>query len=180
MLVETKNNIPVRLRQLHSSDFENLLHYLNNLSAETKSRFGPHAFTMEAVEAMYGSGQNFTGYTAIEESTGTIIAYAIIKKGLLQHDLERLQQYGLVLSNDTDCTFAPSVADEWQSLGVGKLLFSFILADLGAAGFKRIILWGGVQSSNHKAMQYYTNNGFYILGAFEYNGQNLDMACDIN
>lgn len=179
MLAATKNNIPIHLRQLHSSDFENLLHYLNNLSAETKSRFGPHAFTMEAIEAMYGSGQNFTGYTAIEESTGTIIAYAIIKKGLLQHDTERLQHYGLVLNEETDCTFAPSVADEWQSLGVGKLLFSFIWADLMATGFKRIILWGGVQSSNHKAVQYYTNNGFYILGAFEYNGQNLDMACDI-
>lgn len=180
MFAETKNNKRIFLRPVQNTDFDNLLLYLNNLSAETKSRFGPHAFTKEAIEAVYGSGENFTGYAAIEECSGNMIAYAIVKKGFLRHDAERLEHYGMVLSDTTDCTFAPSVADEWQSLGVGKLLFSFILSDLKKAGVKRIILWGGVQSSNYKAVQYYTKNGFSILGEFEYNGLNLDMACGID
>ena len=179
MFAETKNNIRLILRQLQSSDFTQLLQYLNNLSTETRSRFGPHAFTMEAIEAVYNSGENFTGYIAIEENSGNMIAYAIVKKGFLQHDRERLQHYGMQLSNETDCTFAPSVADDWQGHGVGQQLFNCILADISARGITRIILWGGVQSSNQKAVQYYQKNGFTVLGTFEYNGQNSDMACTI-
>lgn len=179
MNVETKKEQPVTVCHLQSGDTERLLHYLNNLSDETKSRFAPHAFTAAAIEAVYNCGERFTGYTAIEENTGNIIAYAIVKKGFLQHDSERLMHYGMVLSNETDCTFAPSVADAWQGRGIGKQLFSFIAADLKTNGIKRIILWGGVQSSNYRAVHYYTKNGFTILGEFEYNGQNLDMACSI-
>lgn len=179
MIAETKNNQLITLQPLQRNDYENLLRYLNGLSNETKSRFGPHAFTQEAIEAIYNSVENFTGYTAKQRCTEQIIAYAIVKKGILPHDFERLQRYGLQLDNKTDCTFAPSVADKWQSCGVGNYLLSFIIEDLKKAGFQRILLWGGVQSTNDKALQYYIKNEFTVLGRFEHNGLNLDMARSI-
>ena len=49
MLIETKNNRQVLLRSLDSNDLDNLIVYLNTLSAETKKRFGPHEFDKQSV-----------------------------------------------------------------------------------------------------------------------------------
>ncbi|MEI6088454.1 MAG: GNAT family N-acetyltransferase, partial [Bacteroidota bacterium] len=89
------------------------------------------------------------------------------------------ESYGLNLDSNSDCTFAPSVDDRWQKLGIGKKMFEFILSDLKTRKIKRVILWGGVQATNENAIHYYLKNEFRILGEFEYNGNNYDMAFDI-
>lgn len=108
-----------------------------------------------------------------------IIAYSVLKAGYLEHDRQRLESYGLQLSHTSDCTFAPSVADSWQGMGIGNGLLRFIIPDLKAMGISRIILWGGVQMDNEQAVTYYVRNGFKILGRFSYNGENYDMALEI-
>ncbi len=105
-----------------------------------------------------------------------MIAYAIIRHGYLEHDSPRLSAYGLQLNHQTDGSFAPSVADNWQGKGLGKELFDFILPELSARGINRIILWGGVQRNNERAVRYYQKLGFQSLGHFEYHGMNTDMA----
>lgn len=45
-------------------------------------------------------------------------------------------------------------------------------------GTKRIILWGGVQAGNEKAVSYYLKHGFRTVGQFEHNGNNYDMILD--
>jgi diamine N-acetyltransferase len=180
MLIQTKNNKQVLLSTLGSNDLEGLLCYLDNLSGETRKRFGPHPFDKAAVIDFYKNPESHLGFVALDTAAGAIIAYAIIKTGYLQHDSDRLQSYGIELSSQTDCTFAPSVADAWQGLGIGNSLLHFIIAELKPQGFKRIILWGGVQADNTHAVHYYTKNGFSILGQFEYNGPNYDMVFDIH
>jgi diamine N-acetyltransferase len=90
-------------------------------------------------------------------------------------DADRLNSYGLALNYTTCFSFTPSVADHWQSHDIGKALFNFILSDLKTKGIKKIILWGGVQEDNKKAVNFYTKAGFKTLGTFEYNGSNFDM-----
>jgi len=85
----------------------------------------------------------------------------------------------LHLSHDNDCTYTPSVADDWQSQRIGNSLFLYILKNLQSSGIKRTILWGGIQSDNEKAVNFYKKNGFRILGESEYNGPNHDMIKDI-
>jgi diamine N-acetyltransferase len=119
------------------------------------------------------------GYVAVDAETGEIIAYSIIKRGYIENDGKRLQSYGITLNNKTDCTFAPSVADAWQTCGIGNALFHFILSDLKTMKIKRIILWGGVQADNTKALNYYKKNGFSIAGQFYHNGENYDMIVEI-
>lgn len=179
MLITTKDNRQVYLRKLQPTDFDKLFIYLQHLSEGTKRRFGPHLFDRRSIIDFYSTAEFYSGYIAIDIESTEIIAYAIIKIGYLEHDASRLQSYGITLNHSTDCTFAPSVADAWQSCGVGNSLFQFILSDLRAAEVKRIILWGGVQMDNEKAVNYYKKNGFKILGEFYYNGGNYDMVLDV-
>ena len=176
----TIDHTQVVLRKLTANDLDALLYYLHHLSDETKKRFGSHPFNRESIYNFYFQWEEMTGYVAEETGQSTIIAYSIIKNGCLAHDFERLNNYGLLLDNKACCTFAPSVADKWQSRGIGKSLFNFILNDLRAKGIKKIILWGGVQTGNEKAVNFYTKAGFKTLGVFEYNGFNLDMLLEMD
>jgi ribosomal protein S18 acetylase RimI-like enzyme len=178
MQIEAKNKQQVFLRRLNSNDLDNLFDYLQKLSTETKKRFGPHKFDRQSIIDFYDLKTNI-GYIALTIDTNEIIAYSIIKIGYLKHDSSRLQSYGIILDNNTDSTFAPSVADLWQSCGIGKKLFQFILLDLSKTEVKRIILWGGVQMDNEIAVNYYNKNGFKTLGQFAYNGENYDMIYEI-
>jgi diamine N-acetyltransferase len=172
-----KNGAEIVLRKLHEGDAQSLFNYLNGLSGLTRGRFGPHSFDWQTVnEICSGNKNDCLCYVATENLSGKIIAYSVLKKGFLQHDAPRLSSYGLMLDENTDCTFAPSVADEWQSAGLGSKMMEYIMEDVRQQGFKRIILWGGVQQSNEKAVNYYMKFGFQLLGYFEYNGMNADMV----
>jgi len=180
MILKAKNNRQILLRKLIPADIDNLYTYLQNLGPDTIKRYGPHKFDKQSIAELYQNDGNHTAYIALDIETSQIIAYSVIKAGYLEHDRHRLQSYGVTPDNTTDCTFAPSVADQWQSLGVGNSLFQFMLADLKAKGIKRIILWGGVQSDNQKAVPYYLKNGFKKIGRFEHNGSNEDMILEID
>jgi ribosomal protein S18 acetylase RimI-like enzyme len=146
------------------------------LSEETKHRFGPHGFDFESITHFHSNPAN-TAYIALFENK--IIGYSIIRFGFLEHDKPRLSSYGLELQHETDSTFAPSISDEWQSQGIGNLMFMFILDEMKKTQVKRVILWGGVQTNNSKAVNFYKKHGFRLLGEFEYYGTNSDMVLDL-
>ncbi len=175
MQLVTKDNRQFFLRRLHLNDLDNLYNYLQNLSAETKRRFGPHKFDLLSLTEFYESNM-YLGYIVLESDTNNIIAYSIIKIGFLEHDRNRLESYGMILDNKKDSTFAPSVADLWQGRGIGNHLFNYILSDLENNKIERIILWGGVQIDNKRAINYYNKIGFETIGQFTYNGENYDMV----
>lgn len=180
MIVTTKNDRKVELRMLCFNEYERLFEYLSLLSPETKKRFGPHPFDRQSIMEIFNKSDHYRGYLAVDTENSEIIAYSIVKQGYLEHDRFRLESYGLTLNSMTDVTYAPSVADAWQSQGVGNQLFHYMLGDLKQRRIKRIILWGGVQADNEKAVKFYLKNGFRVLGKFEYNGQNQDMVLEIS
>ncbi|WP_337044208.1 GNAT family N-acetyltransferase [Emticicia sp. 17c] len=170
----------LHIRFLEAKDFDKLLAYLTCLSAETRSRFAPHTFDMPTIEQFYQPENNQSGFIIENLSEHTIVAYAIIKKGYVPKDKARLQKYGLSLFPLTDCTFAPSVADAWQGKGLGNTLFGYIRHQLQMQGLKRMILWGGVQAQNVRAVNFYLKQGFLKIGDFENNGiANYDMILEI-
>jgi len=168
----------ITVKKLQSSDLDALLHYLHNLSSETKSRFGPHPFDAEGLIQFYNDN-SITGFIAIDQYSNTVIAYSVVKDGLLHHDKNRLNGYGYPGMENNSCTYAPSVADNWQGKGIGKRVFDYVVEDCKQKGTKRIILWGGVQSSNNKALHFYQKQGFVTIGQFEYNGLNQDMLLEL-
>ncbi len=179
MIVQTKDGREVFLRMATTADIPALSAYLLGLSDATKQRFGPHAFGEPALYHFYNDPAH-TGYTAHDMTTLQIVAYSVVKKGYLLHDADRLQSLGVVPHHTTDAAFAPSVADAWQNAGLGMHLLQFVIRCVQGQGIQRLILWGGVQCSNEKAVNFYKRAGFQILGQFEYNGSNYDMVLDLN
>lgn len=174
------NNHQLLLRRLLLSDCGKLACYWCQLSDATRSRFAPHLFDIHSLQHLYADGQEaYRGYIAMDEHTQNIVAYAVVKMGCWEHDVTRLQGYGLRINPATDASFAPSVADAWQGQGIGKQLLQYIKADLMDTQITRLILWGGVQSTNEQAVQYYRRQGFVTVGRFDYKGQNEDMVLDI-
>lgn len=179
MKFQTKTEKTIRIRKLQSTDLEHLSYYLQNLSEESKKRFGPHPFDLPSIIAFYQAPNLHQAYIAETLDTHEIIAYSIIKFGILKADYERYLSYGIELNNQTDCEFAPSVADAWQSCGIGNSMFQFVLEELKRTETQRIVLWGGVQATNEKAIKYYQKHGFQKVGQFYHNGENFDMILEV-
>lgn len=139
-IVEIKNHKKVQICRLESADFSNLLSYLQNLSPETKKRFGPHDFDAETIEKFYENPNIHQGFIGIDTETSKIVAYSILKIGFIENDQKRFESYGIRLNAETDATFAPSIADDWQSMGLGDLMFRYILDMLTNTSVKRIVL----------------------------------------
>lgn len=178
MTALTKHNQPILLRQLSSNDLDMLLQYLYQLSPATSRRFQPHPYSKEEVISFYNQPEH-EAWVAVDPLTNNIVAYTVLKKGYLQHDYPRLQQYGVHIDYDACYTIAPSVTDDWQSAGVGQLLFDHILEAMKNRKAKQLILWGGVQTDNTKAVRFYQKNGFRSLGHFQHNGLNEDMMLSL-
>lgn len=175
-----KSNHPnVQFYTFEPSLAEKLVHYLTHLSDESRSRFGPHAFTNEAIDQLYNDPENYQLFIAKNTEDDSIIAYTIIKMGWLDFEFSRLKSYGLQ-NEPGDCTLAPSVADAWQSRGIGTSFMKYLIEYLkNTYQIRRIFLWGGVQSSNTRAVNLYKKFGFRILGQFEYHGLNDDMLLEL-
>lgn len=179
MNFKTKNIKTVHIRKLQQGDLENLSHYLQNLSEDSKRRYGPHPFDLHSILEFYQNSDLHWAYIAETIDTHEIIAYSIIKFGILEADKQRYLSYGMELNHQTDCEFAPSVADAWQSCGIGNGMFQFVLEELKKTDIRRMVLWGGVQADNEKAVRYYLKHGFKNMGQFTHNGENFDMILEI-
>jgi GNAT superfamily N-acetyltransferase len=175
---QLKNGNTVEVRLLENSDSEKLFEYFDqHFSKESKSRFGPHPFAKETLNVIcQNPNGEITRYVAVDEEKN-IVAYMLVKKGMIEWDEKRYatrqQFYDLNLS----VAFAPSVADAWQSSGLGMLMNNIIEDDLRKRNVKNIILWGGVQATNEKAVNFYKKLGYQYISSFWHEGKdNYDMV----
>lgn len=118
--IELKNGQRTQVRLLQNTDAQNLFNYLSSLSAETKSRFGPHPFDRETIEQICNNTDDVMRYFAIDESTGNIIAYMLFKQGMIYWDDKRYVERDQHFNYSTTVTYAPSVADAFQSSGLAQ------------------------------------------------------------
>lgn len=178
MKYELRNRKTVEIRLLENSDNDRLYDYFDQqFSKESKSRFGPHPFDKETINAIC---QNPNGeiirYIAVDNE-GQIVAYMLIKQGMIEWDEKRYATRDQSYDFNTSVTFAPSVADAWQSTGVGSLMNSIIEDDLRKRNVRNIILWGGVQATNLKAVNFYKKLGYQFIASFWHEGKdNHDMV----
>ncbi|MFM9907802.1 MAG: GNAT family N-acetyltransferase [Chitinophagaceae bacterium] len=181
MIVELRNKKEVFLRTLVSTDAEQLYQYLTHLSSESLSRFGPHAFDKEAINNICSSLNPATKrYIAIDTMNESIIAYMLIQQGMIESDEQRYANRLQYFDTAKTVTFAPSVADEWQSAGLGTLMNNAIESELKKKEISKIVLWGGVQADNLKAVNYYKKLNYQIIDMFWHDGKNnYDMVKDL-
>jgi diamine N-acetyltransferase len=157
------------------ADAEGIAAYYTRLGEATRKRFAPHGFEAADISSLLNQPEKYSIQVAEEKGSGRIIAYAITMTGVFDYDEARWQQYAILLTGTAHGTYAPSVADEWQGRGLGQLLFNFTVSQLKQKGLHEIILWGGVQCSNVRAVNFYLKNNFLLKGYFEYQGGNYDM-----
>jgi ribosomal protein S18 acetylase RimI-like enzyme len=173
-----RNGRSVEVRLLQKDDNEKLFEYFDqHFSKESKSRFGPHPFDRETInEICQKSNGGITRYIASDEN-GNIIAYMLIQQGMIDWDKKRYAERNQFYDHSTSVTFAPSVADAWQSSGVGSAMNSIIENDLRKRNIQNIILWGGVQATNKKAANFYKKLGYQFIASFWHDGKdNHDMV----
>lgn len=175
MIITTKDHRKVEFLRYSPGYSGKLLIYLQGLSQETRNRFGPHSFTEEGIAEVFNRSVEISGYIATELGSGQIVAYSLIMTGFLQSDGIRYKLYDVQFPGSGVCTFAPSVGDQWQSSGLGSRMFEFILSEIKKSGFNTMILWGGVQATNFRAVSFYLKHGFVEVGRFFHNGENIDM-----
>lgn len=164
------------LRPLNSSDENRLFDYFHFLSPLTKSRYGPHPFDWETITALCRGGyKDYKSYVMVNGEQ-SFVAYSVVKKGYLEDEVPRLSKYSMPLDHEHDFTLAPSVADDYQSKGLGSLMLKLLFKELHRLKAQKVVLWGGVQESNQQAVQFYLKHGFRTLGYFQHHGKNLDMV----
>jgi len=181
MFINLRDKQLVEIRFLETNDELSLFQYFENFSSETKSRYGPHSFDHQTVhEICLNPSEGIKRYIAIDPANNIIIAYMLVKDGLIESDEQRFAERDIHFDSETACTFAPSIADNWQSAGLGTAMFDIIETDLKLLGKRIIILWAGVQASNKKAVLYYRKIGFVEVGTFIFNNiDNYDMIKEI-
>ena len=171
----------ITIRLLESTDAPKLLAYFNNLSDQTKSYFGPHSFDKETVNTICATLNPTECVRLVAVSSDDqLIAYTLLQSGATPSDTGRYNALGININPETDCSLAPSIADAYQSRGLGNHLMTRALTLARTLGKKRVILWGGVQTRNERAVRYYRKYGFMELAPFEHNDvANYDMYVSI-
>jgi diamine N-acetyltransferase len=170
------------MRPLRADDATHFAEYLGSLSEQTRGRWGPHAFDRETAHRICAA----LDPTDILRIVGTIpgdggeriIAYVLLKMGAWDDDRERYEKLGIPLDPGSDVTLAPSVADDYPNQGVGSLMMGHVLQVAEALGRRRVVLWGGVQATNDRAVHFYTKWGFRKVGEFYTNKNNYDMILE--
>jgi GNAT superfamily N-acetyltransferase len=174
----------ILIRPLRADDAARLGEYFLGLSQQTRSRYGPHPFdqqTADAICAALDPADILRLVATVPSLDGErIIAYVLLKMGVLEFDQRRYEQRGLPLDPGTDCTLAPSVADDYQNQGIGSHMLRYILQVAPKLGRRRIILWYGVQATNDRAVHFYTKWGFRTVGEFYTDKNNYDMILDLD
>lgn len=176
------------VRPLKPSDVEPLAAYFLGLSEDTRRRYGPHPFDRATAEALCAATDDpqMTRFVAVLPGpTGdAIIGYMILARAIWEGDRQRYGDAAADAVGEGCGCFAPSVADAYQSQGLGGQMAEHVMAAARALGMRRVILMGGVQATNYRARRLYARLGFRRVGDFwvqqgERHIFNYDMALDL-
>ena len=159
------------LRPLRPDDAPMLGRYFLGLSSETVRVYGPHSFDQQTADRLCAdldSAHTLRMLGIVDSEAGAeIIAYFIVHFGSYESDARRYLERGMPLDTTGDCELAPSVADAYQSSGVGSLVMGHLLPLLQRLGRRRLALVGGVRSDNPRAIHFYEKFGFTRVGEFQ-------------
>jgi GNAT superfamily N-acetyltransferase len=89
--------------------------------------------------------------------------------------LNRYREQGIDLSKGKHPMFAPSIADDYQNTGLASLAMPAIIKAAKELGAKSLVLMGGTQATNKRAITFYEKFGFKHVCDFETKVLNYDM-----
>lgn len=160
----------------------NLVGFLDNLSEETKSKFGPHPINFDEAKNICAN-LNYSEMLRmiLTTSKGKIIGYIILSFLFRDSQLLRYENYKIAIKKGRDICIAPVVADNYQNKGVGSLMLAKTIEIAKSLGIKQIILWQGTQLRNARAIHFYEKFGFKRNSDFEiYGNMSVDMTLSLD
>lgn len=166
--------VEITLRALRSDDGERLAAYFEGLSPSTTSRFQPHPLTREEAMARCGEPPGPATRLVLERGAD-IVGYFILEAGLRSGDAARYAEQGIMLEVGRDLLFAPSVADMWQNQGLSSQAMPHLIALSQQLGARSLVLMGGTQATNDRAIRFYEKFGFEGCGGYQSEIWNHDM-----
>lgn len=174
----------VLIRALHQDDGKLLGQYFQSLSQETQDRFAPHPFTEEEAQKLctqVGQGDALR-FVAITQGASRIqvVAYFILLLGLGKGDRKRYEDRGAEVLADKVCSVAPSVADAYQGSGLARPFMEFIKKYARKLNLEQMVLMGGVQERNVRAIRFYEKCGFQKVARFVTSMGNYDMLLNLD
>ncbi len=172
------------LRLLSADDAELLGAYFESLSPRTRGFYGPHPFDQETADRLCRETRTDTEVvrfvvTVTDADGARIIAYFIVGFRMQESDMKRYAARGTPLDDRTDANLAPSVSDGYQATGVGSAVMGHLVPWLRGLGRRRLVLLGGVQQRNERAIAFYRKWGFRIVGDFETRAACHDMIATL-
>jgi GNAT superfamily N-acetyltransferase len=168
----------ITARRLCASDTEAFGQFLEGLSEKTRGFYRPHALDESEARRICASIETDSALRLIATPKGEnrIEAYVLAVFEIPDDEKERYADYGIVLADGLDCRIAPGVADNWQDRGLGSALLRHALGVLHRLGLRHVVLFGGTQVGNGRAIHVYKKLGFKPLGSFSTKGiENIDM-----
>jgi len=176
---------PITFRPVRATDVQILGDYFLSLSDDTKRRYGPHAFDRATAEQLCATTDPADTLRMVATTKGEqgecVIAYIILILNVREDDVKHYDKLHLPLNPATDCTLAPSVADAYQSKGLGSVLLVQLKQFARQLGRTRMVLFGGTQATNDRAIHFYHKHGFRTVGEFQEppGFNNYDMIMDL-
>ena len=179
MNITSKNNEVFEFRLLKTGDGKVLGEFFENLSAETRSKFGPHPLTREFAEnTLCKNIPESKVLRFVVSSEQKMVGYFIVDFNEFEHEKSRYNSYQINLDHSLDPVFAPCIADDYQSLGIASQAMRALIDKLKELNVRSLVLLGGTQEPNYLARHFYKKFGFKEQGEFytAYNGlNNIDM-----
>ena len=168
--IQAASGLAMTFRPLEPQDNQILGRYFLSLSENTISLYGPHPFDQATADHLCAT----INYADTIRMIATIpagaqeqvIAYFILQLSVSEGEIQRYAEAGITIDSQADCLIAPSVADAFQSQGLGTPLMRTMFAVARRLGRKHMVLMGGVYAHNARALHYYQKVGFKKVGTF--------------
>ncbi len=176
--LSNKHGEELQLRSLRSNDATNFADFLGKLGPETRTRFGPHPLDESTADALCAAQPEAQIQRLVLCNKQAILGYFILDFAPAEAEQQRYQQAGIHLNFQQEPRLAPCIADHYQNQGFASLAMAELISYCRQRGLKSLVLMGGTQASNLRAIHFYKKAGFVEIGRFytAYNHQdNLDM-----
>ena len=170
MTLRAPSGLCFTFRPLTTVDNASLGRYFLGLSEETKALYGPHPFDQATADKLcaeidYADTIRFIATLPVAGQE-QVIAYFILMLGLTPGEIERYPLAGIAVDPNLDCLIAPSVADAYQSQGLGILCMQHMIDVARRLGRRYFLLMGGVYIHNVRAVHFYQKAGFKLMAPF--------------
>ena len=162
------------LRLLAAHDTPALFDFFESLSPASKRRFQPHPLTLDAARDLCEAASSST-LRLVVSAHSRIVAYFILEPQVSRHEVDRYRAHGIELEAGKDWMFAPAVTDALQNEGIASEAMPHLLALARAAGARSLVLMGGTQATNARAIAFYEKFSFKRHGGYQTEVFNHDM-----